>query len=63
MSTVREALAAAELIAPVIEDVANWLAGRGNTEPPVLQELPVELRSQAALTRARARTSDAPPGG
>lgn len=62
MISAKEALAAAELLAPVVEDVAHWLAGRSDHEPPVLQQLPVELRSEAALRRARARASTPPDG-
>jgi hypothetical protein len=58
----KEALAAASLLAPVVEEVAHYLAGRSDEEPAVLALLPAELRSQAALERARARSSK-PPGG
>lgn len=69
LSTVREVLAAAELLYPVVDEVAHWLAGRGDREPLVISQLPIELRSDAALQRARARSgashsvdSARPPG-
>jgi hypothetical protein len=60
MATAKEILAAAHLLEPIVEDVAHWLAGRGEHEPPVLAQLPASLRSEAALTRARARASTPP---
>lgn len=64
-STAKEVLTAAELLAPVIDEVSHWLAGRGHEEPLVLSQLPVELRSQAALARAKARSAagSSPPAG
>lgn len=60
MVTAKEILAAAQLLEPIVEDVAHWLAGRGDHEPPVLAQLPTSLRSEAALARAKARASQPP---
>ena len=57
MVSAKEVLAAAHLLEPVVEEVAHWLAGHGEHEPPVLATLPASLRSEAALTRAKARAN------
>lgn len=59
-NTAKDVLAAAQLLEPIVEEVAHWLAGRGQHEPPVLAQLPAQLRSEAALTRAKARASSPP---
>lgn len=59
MITAKEVLEATTLLAPVVEDVALWIAGKSDHEPPVLAQLPADLRSEAALKRARARAANA----
>jgi hypothetical protein len=47
------ALSVAKVLAPIAEKVVNWF--EGGSEPPELLAMPAELRSVAALERARYR--------
>lgn len=47
--------AATALLVPVAEAVKDWLLGKSDVEPPVLELLPETLQSEAALTRLRLR--------
>ena len=55
---------ASQLLAPVTQEVTDWLFGDGKSRPKILSTLPNELQSEIALKRAQNRVSrglEAPP--
>jgi hypothetical protein len=53
--TVETVLTAVNLLTPLVEQVADYIAG--GDEPLILEHLPSELRSRLALERAKRRSS------
>lgn len=43
------------LLGPMVADVTDWIAGKGEARPKVMALLPNELQSEAALMRLEAR--------
>lgn len=56
-----EGMAAVKLLAPLAEELAEYIAGRRD-EPPELPEIP-HLKSEIALERARLRAHHGGDGG
>ena len=48
---------AAQLLAPVAQEVTDWIFGDGQKRPKILSTLPNELQSEIALKRAQNRLS------
>ena len=46
---------AAKIMAPVVQEVAEWLEGKGERRPRVLSLLPNELQSRVAQLRLESR--------